>query len=275
MISFEYFKQILPSIHEACIKAGDLQKRHHKTNLQISTKSNKTPVTQIDIDSNIIISESLSELTPEIPIISEEDYEGKSKNDSFWIVDPLDGTRDYLDNGDNFCICISLIDETYPILGIIYSPMSGNFYYAYKNEGAYLIRRENSPIRIMTKKVSDSDEIQIFTSIAINKNILQQISGKIKNVLFTPLSSALKFGAIASGEGSFYPRLGPTHEWDTAAGQCLIEEAGGIVVDRNMNRLKYNKNSNFLNEEFFVIGDPSYDWKSVIDSIICARKLTN
>ena len=163
-------------------------------------------MTQIDIDSNIIITESLSELTPEIPIISEEDYEGKSKNDSFWIVDPLDGTRDYLDNGDNF-ICISLIDETYPILGIIYSPMSGNFYYAYKNEGAYLIRRENSPIRIMTKKVSDSDEIQIFTSIAINKNILQKISDKIKNVLFTPLSSALKFGAIASGEGSFYPRL--------------------------------------------------------------------
>ena len=143
--------------------------------------------------------------------------------------------------------------------------MSGNFYYAYKNEGAYLIRRENSPIGIMTKKVSDSDEIQIFTSIAINKNILQKISDKIKNVLFTPLSSALKFGAIASGEGSFYPRLGPTHEWDTAAGQCLIEEAGGIVVDRNMNRLKYNKNSNFLNEEFFVIGDPSYDWKPVID----------
>ena len=131
----------------------------------------------------------------------------------------------------------------------------------------YLIRRENNPIRNMKKKVSDSDEIQIFTSIAINKNILQKISDKIKNVLFIPLSSALKFGAIASGEGSFYPRLGPTHEWDTAAGQCLIEEAGGIVVDRNMNRLKYNKNSNFLNEEFFVIGDPSYDWKSVIDEV--------
>ena len=116
MISFESFKQILPLIHKICIKAGDLQKRYHKTNIQISTKSNKTPVTQIDIDSNIIITESLSELTPEIPIISEEDYEGKSKNDSFWIVDPLDGTRDYLNNGDNFCICISLIDETYPIL---------------------------------------------------------------------------------------------------------------------------------------------------------------
>ena len=188
-------------------------------------------MTQIDIDSFTLISESLSVLTPEIPIISEEDYEGISKNNSFWIVDPLDGTRDYLDNGDNFCICISLIDDTYPILGIIYSPMSGDFFYAYKNEGAYLIRKETSPIRIMTKKVSASDEIKIFTSIAINKNILQQISGKIKNVLFTPLSSALKFGAIASGEGSFYPRLGPTHEWDTAAGQCLIEEAGGIVVD--------------------------------------------
>jgi 3'(2'), 5'-bisphosphate nucleotidase len=120
-----------------------------------------------------------------------------------------------------------------------------------------------------------SERNNVYTSISINKSILDQISIHVGNVLFVKLASALKFGAIASGEGCFYPRLGPTHEWDTAAGQCLIEEAGGSVVDKNMERLKYNKNSKFLNDEFFVIADPTFDWKLVIDNIIFERKLTS
>ena len=272
MISNSKFLSILPLLHKACMQAGEMQKKYHKTNIHISTKSNKTPVTQVDIDSNIIISKMLKELTPEIPIISEEDYEGQEKHKLFWIVDPLDGTRNYLDEGDSFCICISLIQDCYPILGIIYSPMSKYFYYAYVNHGAYVIKKSRRAIKISTSKMSNVSN-NVYTSMSIHKSILEQISKHIENVLFVELASALKFGAIASGDGCFYPRLGPTHEWDTAAGQCLIEEAGGSVVDKYMNRLKYNKNQNFLNNEFFVIADPSYDWKSVIDNIISARKL--
>jgi len=274
MISNSEFLEMLPSLQEACIKAGELQKKYHKTDIDIATKSNKTPVTKIDIDSNIIISDSLKKITPEIPIISEEDYEGQDKHDSFWIVDPLDGTRNYIDKGNNFCICISLIKESYPILGIIYSPIQDYFYYAYQDCGAFLVKGSESPIRIRTSKMS-SERNNVYTSISINKSILDQISIHVGNVLFVKLASALKFGAIASGEGCFYPRLGPTHEWDTAAGQCLIEEAGGSVVDKNMERLKYNKNSKFLNDEFFVIADPTFDWKLVIDNIIFERKLTS
>ena len=274
MISRSKFTDILPALHKICKEAGTMQKKFHKTDINVSTKLNKTPVTQIDIDSNIIITKSLKNLTPDIPIISEEDYEGQQKHKSFWIVDPLDGTRNYLDNGSNFCICISLINNEYPILGIIYSPMSDYFYYAYQNYGAYVIKGLGNPVKISTSKMS-SENKNVYTSISINKDILKQISNSVKDVLFIKLPSALKFGAIASGDGCFYPRLGPTHEWDTAAGQCLIEEAGGAVVDKNMNRLEYNKNSNFLNNEFFVIADPSYDWKSVIDNIIYVRKLTN
>ena len=274
MISNSKFMEILPSLQEACIEAGKLQKKYHKTDIDIATKSNKTPVTKIDIDSNIIISDSLKKITPEIPIISEEDYEGQDKHDSFWIVDPLDGTRNYIDKGNNFCICISLIKGSYPILGIIYSPMQDYFYYAYQGCGAFLAKGSQNPIRITTSKMS-SERNNVYTSISINKSILDQISIHVGNVLFVKLASALKFGAIASGEGCFYPRLGPTHEWDTAAGQCLIEEAGGSVVDKNMERLKYNKNSKFLNDEFFVIADPTFDWKLVIDNIIFERKLTS
>lgn len=272
MIGYKHFMEILPSIHKICIEAGDLQKKYHKTKIDVSTKSNKTPVTKIDLDSNSIILKSLSELTPDIPIISEEEYDKQKKYDYFWIVDPLDGTRDYLNSGNNFCICISLIDKKFPILGIIYSPITEDFYYAYKNYGSYLMKGHNDAIKIMTKKMSLSKKNNIYTSISINENVLKEISYNVDNAIFIPLASALKFGAIASGQGCFYPRLGPTHEWDTAAGQCLIEEAGGAVVDKFMNRLEYNKNENFLNEEFFVIADTSYNWKKIIDNIIYARK---
>ena len=265
--------EILPSIHKICIKAGNLQKKYHKTKIHVTTKSNKTPVTKIDLDSNNIIQKSLSDLTPDIPIISEEEYDNEKKHDYFWIIDPLDGTRDYLNSGNNFCICISLIDKKFPILGVIYSPMTEDFYYAYKNYGAYLMKGHSEAIKIMTTKMSPYNKNNIYTSISINKNVLKEISDNVDNALFTPLPSALKFGAIASGHGCFYPRLGPTHEWDTAAGQCLIEEAGGAVVDKFMNRLEYNKNANFLNEEFFVIADTDYNWKKIIDNIIYARKL--
>ena len=274
MISREKFIEILPSLHAACIQAGEIQMKYHKKEINITTKSNSTPVTQVDIDSNTILSNMIRELTPDLAIISEEDYEGQEKHKTFWIVDPLDGTRNYLDKGDGFCICISLIHQDYPILGMIYSPMSNYFYYAYKNYGAYLVKGSDNPVKIMTSKMSTLNN-SVYTSVSIHKSILEQISNHVRNVLFIKLSSALKFAAISSGKGCFYPRLGPTHEWDTAAGQCLIEEAGGTVVDRHMNRLKYNKNLNFLNDEFFVIADPGYDWKSVIDSIISARKPIN
>ena len=134
------------------------------------------------------------------------------------------------------------------------------------------MKGHNEAIKIMTKKMSLSKKNNIYTSISINENVLKEISYNVDNAIFIPLASALKFGAIASGQGCFYPRLGPTHEWDTAAGQCLIEEAGGAVVDKFMNRLEYNKNENFLNEEFFVIADTSYNWKKIIDNIIYVRK---
>ena len=164
-------------------------------------------------------------------------------------------------------------DKKFPILGIIYSPITEDFYYAYKNYGAYLMKGHSKAIKIMTKKMSLHDKNNVYTSISINKNVLKEISDNVDNALFIPLASALKFGAIASGNGCFYPRLGPTHEWDTAAGQCLIEEAGGSVVDKFMNRLEYNKNPNFLNEEFFVIADTDYNWKKIIDNIIRSRKV--
>jgi len=267
IINHKKFLELLPSLHNICKVTAELQIKHHKKNIIFSTKSNQTPVTEVDIQSSLIITNGLKSLTPGIPIVSEEDYDDTLAYDYFWLVDPLDGTRDYIDNGNNFCICISLISDNSPILGIIYSPISKDFYYSFKDGGAFVLKENSEPKKITAQKMSNTNPNKIFTSASIRERVLEVLAGSIINYEFIKQSSALKFGNIASGEGCFYPRLGPTHEWDTAAGQILVEEAGGIVVDKFMKPLRYNKNKIFINKEFFVISDPDYDWESIINEI--------
>jgi 3'(2'), 5'-bisphosphate nucleotidase len=266
-INYKKFLELLPSLHEICKVTGELQIKHHKTNIIFSTKSNQTPVTEVDIQSSLIITNGLKKLTPDIPIVSEEDYDDTRVYDYFWLVDPLDGTRDYINNGDNFCVCISLISDNLPVLGIIYSPISKDFYYSFKNNGAFILKENSNPRKIISQKMSKTNPNKIFTSSSIREKVLEVLAGSIINYEFIKKPSALKFGNIASGAGCFYPRLGPTHEWDTAAGQILVEEAGGIVVDKFMRPLRYNKNKTFLNKEFFVISDPDYDWEPIVNAI--------
>ncbi len=266
-INYKKFLELLPSLHNLCKITGELQVKYHKTNIAYSTKSNKTPVTQVDIESSLIIINTLKKLTPDILIVSEEEYDDTLSYDCFWLIDPLDGTSNYIKNGNNFCICISLISNSLPILGIIYSPISKDFYYSFKNHGAYLIKENSQPIKIFTQKMSKTRVNKIYTSSSIRERVIDVLSNNIINYEFIKQSSALKFGNIASGLGCFYPRLGPTHEWDTAAGQILVEEAGGIVVDKFMKPLIYNKNRTFINKEFFVIADQDYDWEPIISSI--------
>jgi 3'(2'), 5'-bisphosphate nucleotidase len=152
-------------------------------------------------------------------------------------------------------------------LGIIYSPISKDFYYSFKNNGAFILKENSNPEKIISQKMSKTNPNKIFTSSSIREKVLEVLAGSIINYEFIKKSSALKFGNIASGAGCFYPRLGPTHEWDTAAGQILVEEAGGIVVDKFMSPLRYNKNKTFLNKEFFVISDPDYDWEPIVNAI--------
>ena len=197
--------------------------------------------------------------------------------DSFWIIDPLDGTRNYLNHGNEFCINIAFIKNEYPSFGLIYSPISKISYYAVEGRGSYILRNSqssSSALKITCNTLNSNEpesdiEATILTSSSMNAKKLELITKRFVSPKIKKMSSALKFGLMATGEGDFYPRLGPTHEWDTAAGQCIIEEAGGSVVDKNMSRLKYCKNKTYLNNEFFAIGDKSYDWSDLIKSLSC------
>jgi len=266
MTKEEFFK-ILPKLYEICIKVGELQVKHHKTDLSYQKKKDNTVVTEIDIISSKIIKDSLEKITSNIPVISEEHYIDEFMHNDFWIVDPLDGTSNYINNGNNFCINIALISKNKSILGLIYSPIKKDLYYAFENSGAFYLKHTGKPIRINTLSIKNNQKKLIYLSSSINKKVMDILSSELSNVEYINCSSALKFGYIASGNGCFYPRLGPTYEWDTASGQCIIEEAGGLVLDKNMIPLTYNKNRTYLNKEFFVISDGRYDWSNVIKLI--------
>ena len=265
-MNFEDFKKVLPDLINVCKKTGAYQIENHNKVLEFRTKKDKTPVTEVDLCSNDIIKRALYSLTPEVTIVSEEDYQIKNNSSYFWIIDPLDGTKNYLKGNNHFCINIALIQDGEPILGLIYAPIFNLLFYAFKDNGAYRQSNEGKPVLIKTKQFLIKEKAVIYTSSSVNENVCRKLRKHFKNIEIITSSSALKFGYIASGQGSFYPRLGPTHEWDTASGQCIVEEAGGMVVDKYMKRLKYNKNSTYLNNEFFVIGDSGFDWEQVIKS---------
>ncbi len=265
------FLSIIPELLQLVEKTGQYQIKHHKRSLKVKVKDDKTPVTEIDINSSNMIKNFLQKIIPGVPIISEEDQPIINNSDYFWIIDPLDGTKSYLKGDDYFCINIALISNGEPIIGLIYSPKFNLVFTGFKDYKATKGTYKSGKLldmEIKTKKISSEDKVVVYTSSSINKGICEKLKDQFNNIKINTVSSALKFGYIASGEGSFYPRLGPTYEWDTAAGQCIIEAAGGLVVDKFMQRLTYNKNPSYLNEEFFVIGDPSYDWEKIVKSII-------
>tara|TARA_Y100000992_G_scaffold296932_1_gene259830 strand:- start:3789 stop:4595 length:807 start_codon:yes stop_codon:yes gene_type:complete len=268
MFSHKKFLDMLPELYAICVRAGEFQMKFRTNSFKINTKKNSTPVTDADIEANTIITSCLKKLTPDIQIISEEGHTNESGSNIFWLIDPLDGTSNYIRGGTQFCICIALIEDNSPVVGLIYVPSSNTFYYSYKNKGAFVKNKNLGDIQLFTKKMDSNTSGKIYTSSSINPKILHILQSKMPNIEVIKCSSAIKFGYIASGQGIFYPRIGPTHEWDTAAGDCLVREAGGKIVDKNMMPLKYNKNLSYLNDEFFVLADPHYDWKHIIDLII-------
>lgn len=239
----------IPDFLKLCRYVGDIQLKS-QNDLNINIKSDNSPVTNIDIHSNEIIINYLSTTFTDDVIISEENVNQYLQKKEYWLVDPIDGTKNYIKGGSNFCICISYIVSGYPVFGIIYIPSTKEFYYAFKDCGAYIIKTGTD-----AKKISSvcNSRNNIYVSTVIRKSVVDILKKYFKESELVYMSSAIKFARIAESEGHFSIRLGPTHEWDTAAGQCIIEESGGLFLDRNLNRFSYGIDDRFLNGPFFII----------------------
>ncbi len=235
----------------------------YNTEFDVTSKEDNTPLTEADMAAHHVISEGLHQLTPEIPILSEESvdipFTVRKQWNRYWLVDPLDGTREFVKRNGEFTVNIALIDNHRAILGVIHTPVSGVLYYASNQDGAFKQMPGKEPVAIRTRNKQASPTL-VAGSRSHRGSSLKEFLEKLGEHEIVSMGSSLKSCLVAEGSVDIYPRLGPTSEWDTAAAQCIVENAGGKLLDLSMQPLLYNKKNSLLNPHFIVIGDPSYDW---------------
>ncbi|MEW6109012.1 MAG: 3'(2'),5'-bisphosphate nucleotidase CysQ [Nitrospirota bacterium] len=273
-------KVLLAALH-AAKKAGDAILQVYGTNFTIERKEDRTPLTLADKNSHRIISDQLLRNSPEqIPFLSEEGrnipYAERMNWEYFWLVDPLDGTKEFINRNGEFTVNIALIHNQAPVMGVVHVPVSGTIYYSAEGLGAYKLEKSCELINIrddLENLVSISkrlpadnrdktyeDNISRITIIGSRSHMsretedyINKIRKKYGEVEFISAGSSLKFCLVAEGMADVYPRFGPTMEWDTAAGQAIVEQAGGVVLSiKDNSPLRYNK-ENLLNP-FFIAG---------------------
>ena len=234
----------------------------YESDFEVETKADHSPLTAADRAAHQLIIQELARLTPDIPVWSEESatipYEQRSQWSQFWLVDPLDGTKEFIKRNGEFTVNIALVEEHQPLLGVVHVPVKGMDYFAARGVGAFreidgaretikVNSRAGVPVRVVGSRSHRGASLE---------NFLQQL-GPHEMV---PMGSSLKICLVASGDADIYPRLGPTSEWDTAAAQAVVECAGGHVVDLDGEALQYNTKADVLNPFFLVYGDPTRDW---------------
>ena len=239
----------------------------YNSEFSITHKDDRSPLTAADLASHDTICKGLHELTPSIPILSEESanipFAVRKNWDYFWLVDPLDGTREFIKRNGEFTINIALIEKHTPILGVIHVPVAGITYYASRGNGACKKSGNEPPRKISTRR-TDAGHIALAGSCSHGSDRQQALINRLGNIEIHAIGSALKFCLVAEGIVDIYPRFGPTSEWDTAAAQCLVEEAGGTVTDMAFNPLRYNTRETVLNPDFLVIADKTFNWRSYL-----------
>lgn len=244
---------LVPSLVALAEEAGALICRIYGEEVEVYKKSDGSPVTRADHQSHLLLKKGLENLTPTIPIISEEDESSWAiKNPYYWLVDPLDGTKGFIHKTGEFCINIALMHNDYPIFGLIHIPLTHETYYGYE-EKAYCHKGERTA-SIETR--SPPSQGMIFLLGGYGKRFKDQEDVFLKAYPIDKIHrirSAIKFTYIASGQADLYLRLDPCGEWDTAAGQALVEAAGGIMTTLDGAPFLYGK-PGLINGEFVVFG---------------------
>jgi 3'(2'), 5'-bisphosphate nucleotidase len=248
---------LLDNVLDLALDAGKKVMEIYCTNeFKEQFKQDNSPLTEADIASHNTILIGLKQLTPDIPILSEEsveiDYEERKNWQLFWLIDPLDGTKEFIKRNGEFTINIALIFNGAPILGVVHAPVLGLSYFAMQAGGAFIQRQEETRIEIKVAERIEHDKLEIVGSRSHSCERFNNLLSHLGECDYQSMGSSLKFCLIADGSAHLYPRLGPTMEWDTAAAQCIVTEAGGMVCDEHGQQLLYNK-PNLLNASFVVL----------------------
>ncbi|MFN3842104.1 MAG: 3'(2'),5'-bisphosphate nucleotidase CysQ [Rehaibacterium terrae] len=258
----------MPELRAGCIalarEAGVAILAVYRREFDVVAKDDRSPLTEADLAAHRLIVAGLSALTPDIPVLSEEGADipwgVRRQWHRHWLVDPLDGTREFVKKNGEFTVNIALVEDGVPVLGVVYAPVLDHMVHAERGIGAFLRLPDGSdeplrtqcPARAPLRVAASRSHLDERTAAALAR------MGEVQKF---GLGSSLKFCRIAEGLADVYPRFGPTSEWDTAAAQCVLEAAGGAVLALDGTPLRYNRKESLLNPDFIALGDPSLPWR--------------
>lgn len=253
--------RLVKDVNKIALAAGDAILAVYDTtgDIEYSKKDDNSPLTKADGAANKVICDGLEKLDLVYPILSEENkeipYAERATFGRFWVVDPLDGTKEFIKRNGEFTVNIALVENGAPILGVVYTPVTKELFYAVKGQGAFtsVDGGEDTPIHVNKFSKQDAGLRLVCSRSHLNEETQSFVDGYTSPELVSK-GSSLKFMLIATGQADIYPRLAPTMEWDTCAAQVVLEEAGGQVINNETKRpLEYNK-ENLLNPYFIAVG---------------------
>ncbi|WP_353572424.1 3'(2'),5'-bisphosphate nucleotidase CysQ [Candidatus Albibeggiatoa sp. nov. BB20] len=256
--------QLIEAVKKIAKHAGEkILEVYESDDFNVEQKADDSPLTRADLAAHNTIISGLQQLTS-IPILSEEsatiDFSERSTWSRYWLVDPLDGTREFIKRNGEFTVNIALIDNHDVILGVVYVPVTDVSYYAAQGMGAFK-EESNQAARVINTRTTDMKKLTVAGSRSHGSPKLKSFIAILNTeVDVISIGSSLKSCLVAEGQADIYPRFGLTSEWDTAAAQCVVEQAGGQLTDLNLQPLLYNTKESLLNPHFLVFGDASPAW---------------
>lgn len=240
----------LESLYQIALEAGESIMALYHSHIEVSEKEDRSPVTAADLAANAIIIEKLAVLTPDIPIVSEESvhitWAERKHWPRFWLVDPLDGTKEYLRKNGEFTVNIALIEQGQPVMAVVHAPALGKTWLGDGHQAWLVSNNQREEV-----KVKPASSPVVVGSRSHPSPKMEEFLAQFATYQLVAVGSSLKFCLVAEGRAQYYPRLGPTMMWDTAAGQCIAESAGAIVKTLDGAPLRYDR-EDLLNPSFIV-----------------------
>ncbi|MDE2346522.1 MAG: 3'(2'),5'-bisphosphate nucleotidase CysQ [Gammaproteobacteria bacterium] len=260
-------EQMLGPLLEIASRASQAILKIYATDFQVDIKQDRSPVTAADMAAHQVILQGLNQLTPDLPVLSEESsrvpFSERRRWTRYWLVDPLDGTKEFISRNGDFTINIALVQEHAPVVGLVHIPAEDLSYYGVVGAGAYRREAGAPPQAIQVCRLS-GQPVRVVASRSHRGPLLDGYLEKLGAHETLSRGSALKFCLVAEGAADVYPRLGPTYEWDTAAGHAVLLAAGGHVIAVDGTSLRYNSEDSLLNPHFIAYADPARDWRKYL-----------
>ena len=278
MPDFKDRQQLVDALVEIVKDAGREIMKIYASDFDVVTKDDASPLTQADLASHRTIRDALNRLTPDIPVLSEEsnlpDFATRKGWSRYWLVDPLDGTKEFVNRNGEFTVNIALIDGHRATLGVVGVPAQDIVYTGDVAERRAQRRDQRGIAAMHTRRMNRERELVVVASRSHGGERLEafidELGDRFNAVNRTPVGSSLKLCILAEGRADLYPRLGPTSEWDIAAAHAVLEAAGGAVMTFDHQPLRYNTKESLLNPEFLAVADEAFDWWSALPPIASA-----